>query len=150
MTVSLQLIQRVGMWGQQQAVASPACPNHSELCLWEPCPGVCTGTVLSLLQRERLEIKETFYPQASCIFFSTYSQEAEEPKVAPEYYWKCQTSSCACFSYCCLKVNNYHVRKPQRRLIFIPLPRHAPVPPPSLSSPAQPPDPLPPQSPHAV
>lgn len=27
--------------------------------------------------------------------------------------WKCQTSSCACFSYCCLKISNYHVRKPQ-------------------------------------
>lgn len=70
--------------------------------------------------------------------------------MAPACYWKCQTSSCACFSYCCLKVNNYHVRKPQQRLIFIPLPCHTPVPPPSLSSPAQPPVPLPPQSPHVV
>lgn len=80
MTVSLQLIQRVGMWGQQLAVASPACPNHSELCLWEPCPGVCTGTVLSLLQRERLEIKETFYPQASCIFFLHTLRKQRNPK----------------------------------------------------------------------
>lgn len=144
MTVSLQLMQLMGLWDHLLGQTTVSCSSGS------PAPHCVQGLGLACCrERDWRSRGRHFTHRLLASLFSTYSQEAEEPKVASEYHWKCQTSSCACFSYCCLKVNNYHVRKPQGRLIFILLPCHTPVPPPSLSSPAQPPVPLP-SHPHPV